>query len=355
MAARSMQAPIRIGGVHVRAGERRLIDLPVPHLYTHAALTIPVQVLHGREAGPRLFVCAAIHGDEINGVEIIRRVLGVKGLRHLKGTLLAVPVVNVYGFIGQSRYLPDRRDLNRCFPGSDKGPLASRLAHVFFSEIALLCTHGLDLHTGAIHRHNLPQVRACTDDAETLAMARAFGAPVLINTALVDGSIRKALARRGIPIVVYEAGEALRFDEDCIRVGVEGVLAVMRHLGMLPQSRARRRRIGPLEGRSSGWVRAPQSGILRTLTPLGARVVEHQCLGVVADPFGEREAEIRTPTAGIVIGRINLPLVNEGEALFHIARVGPGEETARAEALGTLIPDLDEARAAGTAVGPPLG
>ncbi len=348
------QPPIHVGGVEVRAGQRRLIDLPVPHLYTHAALSIPVQVLHGREAGPRLFVCAAVHGDEINGVEIIRRVLGVKGLGRLRGTLLAVPVVNVYGFIGQSRYLPDRRDLNRCFPGSEKGPLASRLAHVFFSEIAELCTHGLDLHTGAIHRDNLPQVRACTDDPDTHAMARAFGAPMLVNTALVDGSIRKALARRGIPIVVYEAGEALRFDELAIRVGVAGVLAVMRHLGMLPAKRARQGRVEPLEGRSSGWVRAPQSGILRTLTPLGARVHEGQCLGVVADPFGEREAEVKTPASGIVIGRINLPLVNEGEALFHIARVGPGEDT-RADALATLIADLDEARATPTLAEPPLG
>jgi predicted deacylase len=177
---------------------------------------------------------------------------------------------------------------------------------------------------------------------------------VLINTALVDGSIRRALARRGIAIVVYEAGEALRFDEVAIRVGVHGVLSVMRYLRMLPPlRRARQRRIEPLEGRSSGWVRAPQSGILRTLTPLGARVEAHQCLGVVADPFGEREAEVHTPTTGIVIGRINLPLVNEGEALFHIARLEPGAD-AGAEAL-TLIPDLEEARAPETPAEPPLG
>jgi uncharacterized protein len=143
----------------------------------------------------------------------VATLLDERGLQARFDPLLAVPVVNVYGFINQSRYLPDRRDLNRCFPGSEKGPLAARLAHVFFSEIAALCTHGIDLHTGAIYRDNLPQVCACTDDPETMRMARAFDAPVLINTALVDGSIRRALARRGIPIVVYEAGEALRFDE----------------------------------------------------------------------------------------------------------------------------------------------
>ena len=264
-------------------------------------------------------MCAAIHGDEINGVEIIRRVLGVKGLERLRGTLLAVPVVNVYGFINQSRYLPDRRDLNRCFPGSEKGSLASRLAHVFLSEIAAFCTHGIDLHTGAIHRDNLPQVRACTDDPETMRMARAFDAPVLINMALVDGSIRRALARRGIPIVVYEAGEALRFDEAAIRIGVHGVLSVSAISGCCRPG-------GRGSAASNPWRAARAAGTgtaerhLRTLTPLGASVEARQCLGVVAIP----SASVRprsTPTTGIVIGRINLPLVNEGEALFHIARL----------------------------------
>ncbi len=305
----------------VEAGERRLIDLPVPHLYTHAALTIPVQVFHGRRHGPRLFVCAAIHGDEINGVEIIRELINTKFLDRLRGTLLAVPVVNVYGFISQSRYLPDRRDLNRCFPGSETGPLAARLAHVFFQEIAALCTHGIDLHTGAIHRHNLPHVRACVADGESLRMAEAFAAPVILNTALVEGSMRQALARRDVPVIVYEAGEALRFDEEAIRIGVQGVLAVMQAIRMLPNSPTQRARaVRPAIAGASGWVRAPQSGILRSLAQLGARVKANQILGLVADPFGEREAEVRTPAAGMIVGRTNLPLVNEGEALFHVAR-----------------------------------
>jgi predicted deacylase len=314
------QAPIRVGGVDVEAGERKLIDLPVPPLYTHTALTIPVRVIHGRRTGPRLFVCAAIHGDEINGVEIIRRVINSKGLDRLCGTLLAVPVVNIYGFINQSRYLPDRRDLNRCFPGSETGPLAARLAHVFFQEIVALCTHGIDLHTGAIHRDNYPHVRACIEDCESIRMARAFAAPVILNTALVEGSMRQALARRGIPVVVYEAGEALRFDEEAIRIGAQGVGAVMQAIGMLPSRPGHGRPPEPAIAGVSGWVRAPQSGILRSLAPLGERVGHNQLLGIVADPFGEREAEVRTPAAGMIVGRTNLPLVNEGEALFHVAR-----------------------------------
>lgn len=324
------QAPIRCGGIDVAAGQRQIIDLPIPRLYTHTALTIPVRVIHGRQSGPRLFVCAAIHGDEINGVEIIRRVLDVPDLMRLKGTLLAVPVVNIYGFINQSRYLPDRRDLNRCFPGSEQGSLAARLADVFFREIAALCTHGIDLHTGAIHRDNLPQIRACIGDPETLRMARAFASTVIVNTALVEGSMRKALASRGIPIIVYEAGEALRFDETAIQTGFEGVLAVMRALGMLSGRRQSGRRPKRYTAGSSVWVRAPQSGILRTVACLGARVKKNQLLGIVADPFGEREAAVKTPAVGIIVGCTKLPLVNEGEALFHIARLEPTAGRGRA-------------------------
>lgn len=308
-----------IGGVAVAPGECKFVELRIPELYTHASLSIPIQVLHGKRPGPRLFVCAAIHGDEINGVEVIRRLINEKVLRSLRGTLIALPVVNVYGFIYRSRYLPDRRDLNRSFPGSEKGSLAARVACMFLQEIAALSTHGIDLHTGAIHRDNLPQIRASLDDAETARMARAFPAPVLIDTTALNGSLRKSLANMGVPVIVYEAGEALRFDEIAIRAGVKGVISVMRELGMLPKVR-KRRVVEPLIARSSGWIRAPQSGILRSTTPLGAKVEKKDVLGIVSDPFGEQEKEVRSPASGIIVGRTNLPLVNEGEALYHLAR-----------------------------------
>lgn len=325
-----MNASISLGGSVVQPGQRTVIDLAVPDLYTHTALTIPVQVVNGRSPGPRLFVSAAVHGDEINGVEIIRRLLKHKALARLKGALIAVPVVNVYGFINQSRYLPDRRDLNRMFPGSETGSLAARLANRFVQEIVTQSTHGIDLHTGAIHRDNLPQIRASLDDAETERMARAFRAPIIVNTGLVQGSLRQTLANMGIPVLVYEAGEALRFNEVAIRAGVNGVISVMRALGMLARSRRKRELAEPLVARSSVWLRAPQSGILRSTTPLGAHVQRGALLGIVSDPFGEREAEVRTPSAGIVIGRTNLPLVNEGEALFHLARFRSADSAADA-------------------------
>ncbi|MGH8645241.1 MAG: succinylglutamate desuccinylase/aspartoacylase family protein [Gammaproteobacteria bacterium] len=325
--------PFCLGGVRVAPGQRKLIELAIPELYTHTNLGIPAQVVHGRRPGPRLFVCAAIHGDEINGVEIIRRLVNIRALERLHGTVIAVPVVNVYGFINQSRYLPDRRDLNRSFPGSDKGSLAARLAHVFLQQIAGVCTHGIDLHTGTIHRENLAQIRANLSDPETARMARAFPAPVMINTSLLDGSLRKALAELGIPIIVYEAGEALRFDEIAIRAGVKGVVAVMRELGMLPRRRGLDPKLGPMVASASGWIRAPQSGILRSTTGLGAKVEADQLLGIVSDPFGEREEEVRAPAAGVIVGRTNLPLVNEGEALYHLARFeSPGTAADTVEA-----------------------
>jgi predicted deacylase len=312
-------APLTVNGVDIGPAERLTVDLPVARLYTHTPLTMPVHVVRGRKPGPCLFVCAAIHGDEINGVEIVRRLLASPLLKQLRGTLMAIPIVNVYGFIQHSRYLPDRRDLNRSFPGSDKGSLTARVASLFMREIVSHCTHGIDIHTGAIHRANLPQIRARLDDPGTLDLARAFGVPVLLNSDTPDGSLREAAAARGVPVLLYEAGEALRFDEVSVRAGLRGVLGVLRALSMLPAGRKAPRSVEPLLARSSTWVRAPGSGVLRTSVRLGARVRRGDTLGMIADPFGERELTVSAPSNGIVIGRLNLPLVNEGEALFHIA------------------------------------
>ena len=318
--ARQDNQPISIGGVEVRPGERRRLELEVGRFYTYTPTTMPIQVICGKRAGPVMFVSAAIHGDELNGVEIIRRLLRVPQLDRLRGTLMAIPIVNLYGFINTSRYLPDRRDLNRSFPGSNSGSMAARIAELFMREIVRRCDYGIDLHTGAIHRSNLPQIRANLDHVETLELARAFGTPVILNSETRDGSLRASAASVGVPILLYEAGEALRLDELCIRGGVEGILRVMRALGMLRGSR-RKSPPEPIVARSSAWVRAPQSGVFRAYVGLGERVMRDQSvLGAVSDPFGEREREIRAPFSGIVIGRLNLPLVNEGDAIFHVAR-----------------------------------
>jgi hypothetical protein len=305
--------------VDVRPGQSLTINLPIADLYTNTELTMPVRVMRGNRKGPTLFVSAAIHGDEINGTEIIRRLLNLKLLKRLRGNLIAVPVVNVFGFINHSRYTPDRRDLNRSFPGSETGSLASRLAHLFMTEIVSHCDYGIDLHTGSNHRTNLPQIRAVLDNSETERLDQAFGSPVMMNADLRDGSLREAVANRNIPVLLYEGGEPLRFDEMSIKFGVRGIVSVMRAIGMLPGKRSTGRAPKPLLAKTSTWVRAPHSGLLRFKKPLGSRVKKDEVLGEISHPLGRHEVEVCAPKSGIIIGHVNLPLVNEGDALFHIA------------------------------------
>lgn len=317
-----MREPIAIGGVEVKAGQTQTIDVPITDLSTHTPINMPVHVIHGRKDGPVLFLCGAIHGDEINGVEIIRRLIGLSALRRLRGSLIAVPIVNVFGFLSNSRYLPDRRDLNRSFPGRPRGSLAARLAYLFMEEIVAKSTHGIDLHTAAAHRDNYPQIRGNLDDPELERLGDAFGVPVLINAGYREGSLRSAAAGLGVPVLVYEAGEALRFDEVAIRSGVNGVIRTMRELDMLPARKDRKKKaIRTAVIRSSVWLRAPQSGVLRAIIPLGSPVESGATLGLISDPFGRNEVQVTAPADGVLIGRTNLPLVHEGDGLFHIGRL----------------------------------
>lgn len=327
-----------LAGVEVEPGQRRRIDVPIPSSFGQAATSFSVTAVHGAQHGPTLFVSAAIHGDEINGVEIIRRLLTTNAIRRLRGTLLAVPVVNVYGFVSQSRYLPDRRDLNRAFPGSRTGSLASRLAYIFMKEIVERSTHGIDLHTGAMHRSNLPQLRASLDLPQTGDLADAFGVPVVLHANVRDGSLRQAVVEREVPMLLYEAGEALRFDEVCIRAGVRGVVNVMRAIGMLPAAK-HRKLDKPVVCTKSKWERAPAGGILRPLVALGQRVRRGQAIAMLSDPVGENEMTLVATIEGIVIGRTNLPLVNEGDAIFHLAACD--ESQAVEDSVAAFHADLD--------------
>lgn len=308
-----------MAGQDIALGQRRVLDIEVARLYDFTDMAVPVEVVRGKVDGPTLFVTAAVHGDEINGVEIIRRLLHHRMLRKMAGTLIAVPIVNVYGFNDKSRYLPDRRDLNRCFPGNENGSLAAQLAYSITKEIIRKADYGIDLHTGAIHRSNFPQIRGCIDDAATLAMAKAFGVPVIINAALRDGSLRQTAQEYNVPTILYEAGESLRFNGRAIKIGVEGVLRVMQHIGMLPEQPKPKKQVETFIARFTEWVRAPHSGILLVRKKQGDRVKQNEILGVVSDPFGRHTFEVRAPHSGIIVGYSLLPLVNEGDALFHIA------------------------------------
>ncbi len=314
-----------IGGVAIEAGQRRIVDLPVSKLSNHTPVTLPVHVLHGHRPGPTMFVSAAIHGDELNGVEIIRRVLRTLQPGNIAGTLLCVPVVNAYGFIGRSRYLPDRRDLNRSFPGSPTGSLAARLAHLFLNEVVHRCQFGIDLHTAAVHRVNLPQIRSnFARSARCRELSEAFGAQVVLESPERPGSLRRAARESGIDVLVYEGGEGLRFDDFAIRAGVDGIANVMLKTGMLelpdgveptppPNARA------PVFANVSKWVRASDGGIFRTTKQIGNAVSAGEVVGVVSNPYEDSETEVRSTHRGIIVGRTTLPIVNMGDALFHVA------------------------------------
>lgn len=308
-----------IGAFSVPAGTRQTIELPISVLANHTPISLPVHVIHGARPGPVFFISGVVHGDEILGVEIVRRVVGHVALRELAGTLLAVPIVNAFGFLNHSRYMPDRRDLNRSFPGSDRGSLASLLADLFMKEVVLRAQYGIDLHTAALHRSNLPQIRIAPEQPELLSLAKRFAAPVILISKLRDGTLRQCARDNGVKVLLYEAGEALRFDETAIATGVSGILNVMASLKMIVQKAVAR--TPSAISKSSSWLRAPEGGILRSAIDIGAHVSKGEVVGEISSPLGDMSATIIAEDEGIIVGRTNLPVVNRGDALFHVARM----------------------------------
>ncbi len=331
-----------IDGQEILPGERRQLSITVAKLYDFTDMKIPVEVVRGAEPGPTLFISAAIHGDEINGVDIVRRLLKHRALKTIAGTLIAIPIVNVFGFNDKSRYLPDRRDLNRSFPGAEHGSLASQIAYMFRTEIVAQSTHGIDLHTGAIHRRNLPQIRADLSRKANLELATAFGAPVILDASPRDGSLREMVDEQKIPMLLYEAGTALRFDHRAAMLGVEGILNVMRAIGMLPKLKFKTAGLKPYIAKSSLWVRAPISGIFITRKKLGEHVKKGDKLGFITNPFGDYEYAILSPTDGLIIGNSILPLANEGDGLYHIAALDSSAKIKEDELYPYIDPELSE-------------
>ncbi len=315
-----MDAILEVGGRRFAPGDCERFSLPAALLPTHTQLNIPLFVANGMRPGPRLFLSAAVHGDEINGVEIIRQVLERMSYPLRRGSLIAVPIVNVFGFVGQSRYLPDRRDLNRSFPGSARGSLAARIANIFMTEIVSRCTHGIDLHTASSDKTNYPQVRGDMLDAETRRCAEGFAAPVTVHASVRTGSLRAAAVKQGLTILVYEGGEPLRFNPQVIERGVEGVLGVMNALDLI-RYRRRRSRQRTIFVEDSSWIRARRGGLVRLQVAEGERVAGRQLLGTITDPFGEDGCDVRAPYPGLVIGRTTNPVMHGGDAVLHLARL----------------------------------
>lgn len=314
--------PIIIAGTTIEAGEHKTILFPTPHINTQIKIDMPVHVFNGKFRGPTICILGAIHGDELNGIEIIRRVHEKISPRRLSGTVITVPVANIHGVIMQTRYLSDRRDLNRSFPGSKKGTLAARLAYGLLHHVIKHCDYGIDLHTGGYGRINMPQLRVDFSTAKVKEFAKSFKAPVILDSKQRDGSLREAAGRLGIPMIVYEGGEALRFNEICIRGGVNGILNVLNYLKMIkfPEKKFNNKSKSVITS-TSRWVRAPASGIIESVKEaLAGHVKKGDVLAKIHDPFLiNPSTKVIAPFEGIVIGQALKAMTTEGDALFHVA------------------------------------
>jgi predicted deacylase len=316
-----VNGPVTVAGVSVAPGERRDLFPTASESYTGERTTLPMAVLNGARPGPRVFVTAAVHGDELNGIAVCRNLLDALDPATLVGTVVVVPIVNVLGVQFGSRYLPDRRDLNRSFPGSHEGSMAGRIARLLLEEVIEGSDLGLDLHTAANHRTNVPQARVVLDDERALQAAVTFGAPFVLAAKLRPGSLREVAAERGVPVVTYEAGGPMRFDDDAIEVGTAGVLRVLAKLGMVAEAPPPAHP-SPMILSASRWLRAERGGLLELLVGAGDRVRPGQPLWTTVSPLGQERNTVEADEDGYVIGATTLPLVSPGQALLHVALPG---------------------------------
>jgi uncharacterized protein len=314
--------PMLVAGTLIAEGETADLKLKVAESYTAEPVSIPLTVLRGG-AGPTVFITATVHGDELNGVGILRSLLNDCDWRALTGTLIAVPVANVPGFLALDRRLPDRRDLNRSFPGRRRGSLASRLADLLFREVVLRSDFGIDLHTAGAERTNYPQVRADLSRPHVAALAEAFGCPLIVDTPGPERSLRRSAVAAGVPTIVYEAGSPLRLERPFIKIGVAGVLNVLRSLGMLPEAADP----PPLQLilRRTLWVRASAGGILDLQAELGQPLQRGDTISVQTNPFGRGKTRLASPHSGIVLGLTQMPLVHPGDGVCNLARLDAGD------------------------------
>ncbi len=320
-----MNGPVWVAGVDVGPGERRDLAPSFSESYTGDRTTLPMAVLNGVEDGPRVFVTAAVHGDELNGIATCRGLLDVLDPTTLRGTVIVVPIVNVLGVQIGSRYLPDRRDLNRAFPGSLHGSMAARIARLLLDEVIVGSDVGIDLHTAANHRTNVPQVRIDTSDEVALGLATGFGAPFVLDAKLRPGSLREIAAHHAVPVLTYEGGGPARFDEPAIDVATRGALRVLARLGMIDDAPAPAHE-APMVLHASRWMRADRGGILHLDVGSGDHVKAGQAMWTTVSPLGEERAVAEADEEGHVIGATTLPLVQPGQAIVHVAL--PGDRVA---------------------------
>lgn len=309
-----------INGVETLPDQTNHINVNIARLPSHSPIDISVVVSQAEKPGPVLLLMGGLHGDEINGVEIVRRMIERNHHVPEAGTIICIPILNIYGFIHFSRAVPDGKDVNRSFPGNKSGSLASRVAYYLMHDIIPKIDYGLDFHTGGDDRTNYPQIRCAMKDEKNQELAKAFYAPFTIDSPYRPKSLRQSANKLGKKILVYEGGEAGRFDEFAIEEGIKGTLRVINHLGM-----ASRELEAPVHTNklinNSNWIRAKASGLLQSRVAYGDRVKKNQIVGEITDPFGEFRMLLKSPTDGYVIGLQNNPILHQGDAVMHIGRV----------------------------------
>lgn len=313
---------IVVGGQTVSPGEDKLLKISIDRLPTGTLIDIPVYVFNAKKPGPTILVQAGLHGDEINGIEIVRRMLAEKRLRVTKGAVIAVPILNIFGFIHFSRDVPDGKDVNRSFPGTKTGSMASRMAYHYVTEIMHQIDYGIDLHTGGGQRHNFPQIRYTAEDAQSAKLAEIFNAPISFPSKLIKGSFRNAAYRMSKPTVVFEAGESMRFDDYSILEGMQGILNVLKYFGMVSKIEPKyveRNKTIHLENRR--WLRAPTAGMFIPKVTNGSEISKGQILGIITDTFAKRTKQIKAPFDGYICCVNHQAVVNQGRALFHVGMV----------------------------------
>lgn len=318
--------PFELHGRTIQPGERVLIDLDLSESFTGGAVATPVQVIHGTHPGRVLCLVAGIHGDEIVGIEIVRRIVEQIEVESLNGTVIAMPVANPMGFRQSSRYLPDRRDLNRYFPGRPYGSLASRIADRIFDNVIRRCDLVVDFHSGSFHRANLPQIRADLNDPKLSEIAKWFGSPVVVHSRGGEGTLRRAAGEAGIPAVLFEAGEPMRFDEASVQIGVWGASSLLFRLGMYPTAEIDD--VVPDVFRGNAWVRADAGGIFIAESQLGDWIRAGQVLGAITNPFTHEKLPVKATRDGRIIGQALDQVVTPGYALFHIGTLGQSSDAA---------------------------
>ena len=306
-------------GEEILPGKSAQLNLNVAKLHTHTPVQVPVIISRALKDGPVVLLMAGMHGDEINGIEIVRRIIRQGINKPKSGTIICIPVFNIFGFLNLTRVLPDGRDLNRSFPGSLSGSLASQFAYHFMKEIAPNVDYVIDFHTGAAKRNNKAQIRCVFKDEESMSLAKIFNPPFIINSSYISKSIREALHKKGKKILLFEGGKADSIEEEIVQEGIDGVKRLLSHLEMNDFDVDKKERL-PVIIDDHRWMRAPNSGMFQSIVENGAEVKKGEVIGLVTDPFGKIEKKVRASHEGFIFCVNESPVVNKGDAIYHIGK-----------------------------------